>query len=95
MKIQIDTTLKTISIEEVVNLQEMFDEIKKTLPGDLWKEYTFISKVEIVWVQPTPVIPAFPNYPYPDCPTTAPYYYGPTITEVIFDDPMPLVTTLP
>lgn len=39
MKIQLDTKLKTITIEEKVNLDEFFKFIKTILP-ESWKQYT-------------------------------------------------------
>ena len=52
MKVIIDTEALTITVTEAVNLEEMFDEIKKILPGDLWKEYTFIHEVKPVEFHP-------------------------------------------
>lgn len=40
MNIQIDTSRKTIKIEECINLKEFLDEIKCMLPSGEWKEYS-------------------------------------------------------
>jgi len=42
MKIQIDTTNKTISFGEDINLSELFETIQRLLP-DNWKEYKLLS----------------------------------------------------
>ena len=42
MKITIDTTSKTIQIDQMVNLHDFLDEIMKILPN--WKEYKLIPR---------------------------------------------------
>ena len=93
MKIIIDTSAKTISVEDVVNLKEMFDEIHRLLPNDLWKEYSFVNNGKIVAPVEFVPIPMFPTYPYvpyePSIPNypmypTSPFYYG-TTTTVLTD----------
>lgn len=39
MKIQLDTTNKTIKVEESVKLQELTDALEKLLPNGEWKEF--------------------------------------------------------
>jgi len=74
MRIQIDTSAKTIRIEESVKLPELFSMIKKLLPNDEWKNYSLESAVINNWwnpiyidryvpiiplVNPNPLIPPF------------------------------------
>lgn len=40
MKIQLDTTNKSIKIEEKINLKELMETLEKLLPNELWKEFT-------------------------------------------------------
>lgn len=40
MKLQINTTEKTIKIEESVNLRDLIRELDKLFPHNTWKEYT-------------------------------------------------------
>ena len=63
MKFTIDTKTKTISINEVENLGEFFEQIKIMLPSDEWKNYKIIQEYF-----------SYPVYPtYPKLPTTNPY----------------------
>ena len=79
MKIQIDTTTKTIQIEESIKLEDFFKLLEELLPNNKWKEYTIIPyKIEInnpinpvypinpiMPVYPiNPVNPSFPSYPW-------------------------------
>ena len=70
MKITIDTTAKTISISEEINLSELVETLKNLLPADTWKEYKLITEKEINWY---PYVPSYPNYIY-----TNPTYCGST-----------------
>ena len=67
MKFTIDTKTKTISINEVENLGEFFEQIKIMLPNDEWKNYKIIQEYFSY--------PVYPVYPYQ--PKTEPYitYY--------------------
>ena len=66
MKFTIDTKTKTISINEVENLGEFFEQIKIMLPNDEWKNYKIIQEYFSY--------PVYPTYPtYPKLPTTNPY----------------------
>ena len=40
MKLQLDTTKKTIKVEESVKLVKFMDTVKKLLPNNEWKEFT-------------------------------------------------------
>jgi hypothetical protein len=61
MKIQIDTTEKTIKVELPVNMGELETELEKLLPN--WKEYTLIKEPEYVPYMPIPYL--FPSYSTP------------------------------
>ena len=66
MKFTIDTKTKTISINEVENLGEFFEQIKIMLPNDEWKNYKIIQEYFSY--------PVYPTYKtYPKLPTTNPY----------------------
>jgi hypothetical protein len=76
MKIQLDLTEKTITIEEDVNLNELYDVINGLLPGGKWREFTLKQKVIIDWGNPI----TLPNNPW-TTPTIEPYWYqNPIIT---------------
>ena len=69
MKIQIDTTLKTVTVEQDVVISELIDNLKKLLPND-WKEYKLQSQSVIVWRNPIQYQPFWqyippPHHPYP------------------------------
>lgn len=53
MKIQLDTTAKTVKVEESVNLGELINGLKKLLPNNEWKEFKLETGVQIVqWSNP-------------------------------------------
>lgn len=64
MKITIDTTYKTISVESPVKLEELMSEIKQFFPKEEWKEYSLISNY---------------SYPYYPTTYTVPYTVGGTL----------------
>ena len=76
MKLQIDTTAKTIKIEESVNLGELIEKLKKILPNKQWKEYTIETTHIHNWTAPIVIentIPfpfTYPNKPYWEQPYT-------------------------
>ena len=51
MRIQIDTTAKTIRVEEQVKLTELFSMVKKLLP-ETWKEYSLEQVAFTYWGNP-------------------------------------------
>ncbi len=51
MKLQINTTEKTIKIEESVNLGELIEALKNMLPD--WKKYSLETNATINWISPT------------------------------------------
>lgn len=68
MKIQIDTSAKTIKLEQSAKITEIISVIKKLLPND-WKDYS-LEAVTIInnWTNPIvwPTWPSYPSYPsYP------------------------------
>ena len=64
MKLQIDTTAKTIKVENQVKITELLYAIKKLLPNE-WKEYS-LEAVTVInnWANPI-IIDNWPPYPYP------------------------------
>lgn len=76
MKIQIDTTNKTIKLETSENLGEFMKALEQMLPNCLWKEFKLETNTTINWG--TPIIwktyPDYPCTPYPYTP------YRPWIT---------------
>ena len=80
MKLQIDTTARTIKIEESVNLGALIETLEGLLPGEQYKKFTLevtvitnwtspvIIEKPIVWptVQPQVIPGNIPSYPsYP------------------------------
>lgn len=69
MKIQLDTSAKTIRIEQNVKLDELIKILNKLFPKGEWKEYTLEPNSTIYWtnpiyIQPEPLFPTYPQ-PYP------------------------------
>jgi hypothetical protein len=72
MNINIDTTNKTISFGENINMFELFEMIQRLLP-DNWKEYTLLSINVTVnyktviekkdYINPWKIYPTYPHYP--------------------------------
>jgi len=79
MKIEIDTTKKTITIKEPTNLREFYSSLLTVIPLNKWDEYTLItddekkleSSPEPIYI---PYIPREPLTPYPQ----TPWYYTTT-----------------
>lgn len=72
MKLQIDTTVKTIKVEGTVSLLELTETLERLLPNGIWKTFSLECGVTIVWN--TPTIIRYPNYPY------YPWWYQPAVT---------------
>lgn len=83
MKIQLDTTNKTIKIEERVLISKLLTTLKGLLPNNEWKKYTLETHTVInnwnspyiikeIPVYPRPSFPVWPQYPWytPYCSTT-------------------------
>lgn len=64
MKLQLDTTAKTIKVEGIVNLNELFIALRKLLPEGLWKKFSLESNTTIVWTTPVTVHPFYPYFPW-------------------------------
>jgi len=62
MKIVLDTTNKTIKIEESVNLGELIDALDRLLPGE-WKTFKLETNTQIAWQNPI-IVKEYPYYPY-------------------------------
>lgn len=76
MKLTIDTTAKTIKVEEQVSMGDLQAEIEKLLPKE-WKEYQIIPHT--IQLQSYPVYPA--TYPAsPAYPLNPFWYNNPVIT---------------
>lgn len=52
MKLQLDTTAKTIKIEKSINLGELTESLEKLLPNGLWKEFKLETNSIIEWRNP-------------------------------------------
>lgn len=74
MKITIDTTLKTIKVEEQINFCELHKELKKIL-GEEYKEYTLLP-IEQKWN-------SYPVYPYTYPSPIYVYPYGQPIPAIL------------
>lgn len=91
MKLQLNTDLKTITIDQPVNLGELYELLNTMFPNFGWKDYLLLPEKEIhdwkdpikVPWEPQPWFPG-PSYPlYPTYPTTNPSpmpWSFPTIT---------------
>ena len=61
MKIQLDTTRKTMTIEEDIKLGNFVDLVKELLPDNEWKQYTLVTDTKIInWEKP--IIMPFKTY---------------------------------
>lgn len=63
MKIQLDTTNKTIKVEESVNLKELTEALEKLLPNGEWKEFTLHTNT-VIQNFSSPIIIREQRYPY-------------------------------
>lgn len=77
MKIQLDTTAKTIKVEESVNLDELVKTLSKLLPNNEWKKFKLETNTVIHnWNSPIYTNPrVWPIYPTAPC-----VYYGSGVT---------------
>lgn len=81
MKIQLDTTLKTIKVEESVKLSKLIETLKKLLPNNEWKDFTLETNTVIsYWSNPI-IIKEYPVYP--QRPYWQPWYNQPQYTSSI------------
>jgi hypothetical protein len=67
MKLQLDTTSKTVRVEGTVNLEALYETLQKLLPNGEWKQFSIESNSTITWVNPItiPYYPYYPTTPYP------------------------------
>lgn len=63
MKIQLDTTNKTIKLEENVKLTKLMELVKKILPNNEWKEFTLETNTTITYWSNPVIIKEYPTYP--------------------------------
>jgi hypothetical protein len=63
MKIQLDTTNKTIRLEESVNLGEFIAIIKQLLPNGDYMQYTLDTSPIVNWQSPL-IVKEYPIKPY-------------------------------
>lgn len=63
MKIQLDTTNKTIKVEESVNLQELTDALEKLLPNGEWKQFKLETNT-IITNWGAPIVIRERSWPY-------------------------------
>lgn len=73
MKLQIDTTLKTVTFMEPVDFETMELELPKLL-GEDWKKW----KIELNYYPTLPFYPVYPTYPTMPEP---PYYWNPVTCD--------------
>lgn len=52
MKIQLDTTSKTIKIEEPVLLADLVSTLESMLPDDAWQEFKLETNTIVNWTNP-------------------------------------------
>ena len=81
MKLQIDTTAKTITLEASVKMDEFISALKKLFPDNEWKEFQLLTNTVISWGSPI-IIKEYPHWEplRPISPYTAPYQPYPWIT---------------
>ena len=66
MKIQLDTTNKTIKVESNVKLSDLVETLDKLLPNNEWKEFELQTNVTISsWTEPIIVERYKPEPVYP------------------------------
>lgn len=63
MKIQLDTTAKTIKVEESVNLKELTDALEKLLPNGEWKEFKLETNT-VIQNFSSPIVIRDASWPY-------------------------------
>lgn len=58
MKLQIDTTEKTIRFEDIIILDDLIKELESLLPNE-WRNYKLIPYI----YNNSPIYPVYPTYP--------------------------------
>ena len=93
MKIQIDTTTKTIKIEEAVKLGELFEKLQALFPDASWKDWNLEIAVINNWINPVPVI--IKEYIPAPMPITLPWWTTqPYIGDYTPNNPYPFPTVI-
>ena len=67
MKLQLDTTAKTIKLETAVNLKDLLELLEKLLPNGEWKKFILEANTTINnWSAPIIIrqSPTYPQYPW-------------------------------
>lgn len=73
MRIQLDTTNKTIKLENSVSLKEFFSKIKKLLPNNEWQQFTLETNTTITyWSNPIVIERTYPRWEWE--PYKSPWY---------------------
>ncbi len=76
MRLQIDTTQKTIKVEGKVNLLDLVETLERMLPDGVWKTFSLETDVQIIWSEPIKLVPSWPYYPW-----WTPVMYYRTVTD--------------
>ena len=71
MKLQVDTTAKTIKLEESIKLDTLFNTLNEMLPNNGQREFELLTNVTVEWKN-VPIL-IQPSYPY-RYPWYQPYY---------------------
>jgi len=72
MKLQIDTTNKSIKIENDIKLSDLISNLKKMFPNNEWKKFTLVTNTIIEqWTSPIIIR----EYPRPYYPYEWPWYH--------------------
>jgi hypothetical protein len=85
MKLQLDTTNKTVRIEGSVNLESLYETLAKLLPRGEWMGFSLEANTTITWGNPItiPFYPIYPYNPYPWWGSPMQYTYGTSSDSVI------------
>ena len=63
MKLQLDTTYKTIKLESSVKISELIKTLKRLLPNGEWKTFTLETNTSITYWHDPIIIKEYPTYP--------------------------------
>ena len=92
MKIQLDTTAKTIRVEQVISLGDFVDTLERLLPGGAWKSFKLETNTIINWGNPIYIDRWMPYTPYPWWQNPV-IYCGDTVGTLTYSDNNTLATT--
>jgi len=94
MKLQIDTSKKTIKLEESVKLDSLIKTLKQLFPNNEWKQFTLETNTVINnWNRPVVIeliktYPTYPRYPWYDWSSGGHSGYSSSSTMPKTDKPM-------